>query len=166
MKRLIPLLFFFFSFPLFSQSAASSTIKARAMVVEPIQITKTVDMNFGNVIGGYSSGSLILTPEGTRIANGVQISNAVPGEVNPAQALVTHGNHKYSISLPTSFTLYNEENPNQVLFIDQFTVKPFPASQAEASDLLSIGATLNLQANQMPGFYTNSTGFNVTVSYN
>lgn len=166
MKKLMPLLFLLFSFPLFSQASANSTIKARAMVVEPIQITKTVDMNFGNVIGGYSSGSLILTPDGTRIVNGVQISNAILGEVNPAQALVTHGNHKYSISLPTSFTLYNEENPNHVLFIDQFTVKPFPTSKGEASDLLRIGATLNLQANQMPGFYTNSTGFNVTVLYN
>lgn len=165
MKILHLVLSLFCTAPLLAQASASASVDSRVTVVEPIRIEKTVDLNFGNVISGYNPGSLILAPDGTRLANGVQISNAVPGDVTPAEAVVVHGNNNYSISLPESFTLFNQENPNQIITINQFTVEPVPNS-VEGSDVLKIGATLNLEANQLPGFYTNSAGFNVTVSYN
>jgi hypothetical protein len=125
-----------------------------------------MDLDFGNVIGSFTTGTLTLDPDGIRSVNGVQISNAVPGDVTAAEAIVTHNNNNYSISLPESFTLYNSENPDQFLLINRFTVQPLPNSGDEGSDILKIGATLNLEANQLPGYYTNSAGFNVTVSYN
>ena len=149
--------------PLCAQTSASATVESRATVIDPIQIDKTVDLDFGNVITAYNPGSVILSPDGTRVAFGVEISTSMPGNVVPAEAVVTHGNNSYSITLPESFTLYNQENPNQILLIDQFTVAPL---QGVISDIIKIGATLNLEANQQSGFYTNSSGFNVTVSYN
>ncbi len=166
MKSAMLLLFLLVFFQGFSQASATSTITARVKVIEPIKITKSVDLDFGNVIGSFSTGTLTLDPDGIRTANGVQISNAVPGDVTAAEAIVTHNNNNYSISLPESFTLYNSENPEQFLVINQFTVNPSPNSGDEGSDILKIGATLNLEANQLPGYYTNSAGFNVTVSYN
>jgi len=166
MKSAILLLFVLVSFHGFSQASATSSITARVTVVEPIKITKSVDLDFGNVIGNFSTGTLTLDPDGVRTVNGVQISNAVPGDVTAAEAIVTHNNNNYSISLPESFTLYNSENPDQFLLINQFTVQPLPNAGDEGSDILKIGATLNLEANQLPGYYTNSAGFNVTVSYN
>jgi len=166
MKSAVLLLFLLFSIQGFCQASATSTITARVTVVEPIKITKSVDLNFGNVIGSFTTGTLTLDPDGVRTANGLQISNAVPGDVTAAEAIVTHNNNNYSISLPESFTLYNSENPNQFLLINQFTVQPSPNAGDEGSDILKIGATLNLEANQLPGYYTNSAGFNVTVSYN
>jgi len=166
MKRAIPLLFLLVTFQGFSQASATSTITARVTVVEPIMITKSVDLDFGNVIGSFTSGTLTLDPDGVRTVNGVQISNAVPGDVTAAEAIVTHNNNNYSISLPESFTLYNSENRDQFLLINQFTFQPLPNAGDEGTDILKIGATLNLEANQLPGFYTNSAGFNVTVSYN
>jgi hypothetical protein len=166
MKKAALLLFLFLSFQGFSQTSATSTITASATVVEPIQITKSVDLNFGSLMGNFTTGTLTLDPYGTRTVNGVQISNAVPGGVTAGEAIVTHSNNNYSISLPESFTLYNSGNPDQFLLVDQFTVKPMPNTGDEGSDILKIGATLNLGANQFAGFYTNSTGFNVTVSYN
>src|SRR5690606_17534840 len=103
---------------------------------------------------------------GTRLAQGVSISNAVPGQVNPAKAVVSHGELTYSITLPESFTLFNQENPNQMLVIDDFTVEPEPSMLGDGTEVIKIGATLNLEANQVPGFYTNAAGFNVTVTYN
>lgn len=150
----------------FSQASASVSIRTSAEIVDPIRISKTVDLNFGSVIGGYNPGSLILSPDGTRIANGVEISNAVPGEVNPAEAIISHGNNNYSITLPSTFLLFNSVNPSQSLIIDQFTVVPTPNSEGNGTDVLKIGATLNLEANQIPGTYSNPDGFNVTVSYN
>lgn len=166
MKSAVLLLILLVSMHGFSQASATSMLAARVTVVEPIMITKSVDLDFGNVIGSFTTGTLTLDPEGIRTVNGVQISNAVPGDVTAAEAIVTHNNNNYSISLPESFTLYNSENPNQFLLINQFTVRPVPNTGDEGSDILKIGATLNLEASQLPGFYTNSAGFNVTVSYN
>lgn len=146
-----------------AQASTSATVNGRATVIDPIQIDKTVDLDFGNIITAYNPGSVILSPDGSRVAFGVQISNTIPGNVTPAEAVVTHGNNNYAITLPESFLLYNQENPNQVLRIDQFTVVP---QEGDVMDVIRIGGTLNLEANQLSGFYTNSSGFNVTVSYN
>jgi len=152
-----------FSFSVTAQNSASASVNSRATIIDPIKIDKTVDLDFGNVIGAYNPGQVILSPDGSRVAYGVQISNSVPGNVNPAEAVVTHGNNDYSITLPEQFTLYNEANVNQVLIINHFTVKP---QEGNIIDIIRIGGTLNLEANQLSGVYTNSSGFNVTVSYN
>jgi len=157
------LLISLFSFSVTAQNSASASVNSRATIIDPIKIDKTVDLDFGNVIGAYNPGQVILSPDGSRVAYGVQISNSVPGNVNPAEAVVTHGNNDYSITLPEQFTLYNEANVNQVLIINHFTVKP---QEGNIIDIIRIGGTLNLEANQLSGVYTNSSGFNVTVSYN
>ena len=162
-KLILILLSLFFSGQLFAQASASTTVTSRATVIDPIKIDKTVDLDFGNVISAYTPGSIVLSPDGSRVAQGVQISTSFPGTVNPAEAIVTHGNNNYSITLPESFTLYNQENPDQKVVIDRFTVQP---ETGVVTDVIKIGATLNLDANQLSGFYTNSTGFNVTVTYN
>ncbi|WP_405198737.1 DUF4402 domain-containing protein [Christiangramia sp. LLG6405-1] len=146
-----------------AQNSASATVNSRATIIDPIKIDKTVDLDFGNVISAYNPGRVILSPDGSRVAYGVQISNSIPGNVNPAEAVITHGNNNYAITLPDQFTLYNQNNPNQILIIDRFTVLP---EEGNILDVIKIGATLNLEANQLSGFYTNSSGFNVTVSYN
>lgn len=146
-----------------AQNSASATVNSRATIIDPIKIDKTVDLDFGNVISAYNPGRVILSPDGSRVAYGVQISNSIPGNVNPAEAVITHGNNNYAITLPDQFTLYNQNNPNQILIIDRFTVLP---EEGNILDVIKIGATLNLEANQLFGFYTNSSGFNVTVSYN
>ena len=164
MKKI--LFFFIFlsaSLSAFAQASASATVESRATVIDPIQIEKTVDLDFGNIITAYNPGSVILSPDGSRIAYGVEISSSIPGNVAPAEAVVTHGNNNYAISLPESFELFHQDNPNQVLVIDRFTVEPLPGDEI---DIIKIGATLNLEANQLSGYYTNASGFNVTVSYN
>ncbi len=166
MRKFLFLLGILLSTQAFSQASATAVVNTIVNVVEPIKITKSVDLNFGNVISGYNPGTLTLAPDGTRVANGLQLSSAVQGIVSPAEAVVSHGNNNYSITLPTTFTLFNQENPNQIILIDQFTVEPLIDSGIEGVDILKIGATLNLDANQNPGVYTNSSGFNVTVTYN
>ncbi len=162
-KNIILLVLMLFSVEVWSQASASATVESRATVIDPIKIDKTIDLDFGNVISAYTPGTVVLSPDGSRIAYGVQLSTSIPGNVAPAEAVVTHGNNTYAITLPESFTLYNQANPDQILIIDDFAVEPV---QGDVSDILKIGATLNLEANQFPGYYTNSSGFNVTVSYN
>lgn len=155
-------------FPLFSFSQGSSTAKvnASAVVIEPIRINKTVDLGFGNIISSPTPGTVTLSPDGNRIATGVQISASSPGTVNPGEAEILHGKNSYSLTLPEAVTLVNENNPDQIMVIDQFLVAPQRNATAEGTDIIKIGATLNLEANQRPGYYTNTAGFNVTVAYN
>lgn len=166
MSKLLVFLFLFLSTVSLSQVSSSASVDARVRVVEPIKIDKSVDLNFGNVISSYNPGSLTLSPDGTRTTNGLEISNALPGDVTPAEAIVTHGDNNYSITLPDNFTLYNQDNQNQIIVIDQFIVEPSVEAETDGVDILKIGARLNLEANQGSGYYTNSGGFNVTVSYN
>ena len=154
---------FFITSGLFAQASSSATVITSATVIDPIRIDKTGDLDFGNVISAYNPGSVVLSPDGSRTAYGVQLSTSIPGNVNPAEAVVTHGNNSYTITLPDSFTLYNQENPDQVVIIDQFTVA---SEKGDVTDIIKIGATLKMEAHQLSGYYTNSTGFNVTVSYN
>ena len=164
MERIIYTIIIFCSFiPVKGQNSSSAEVNSRVTIIDPIQITKSVDLDFGNVISAYNPGTVVLSPDGIRVAKGVHISSTFPGNVSPAEARINHGNNKYSITLPETFTLYSQEDPNQVLRIDNFTVVP---QAGEEIDILKIGATLNLEANQASGFYTNSNGFNVTVSYN
>ena len=149
-----------------SQNSALISVTSRATIVEPITIQKTMDLDFGNVIASQTAGTVVLSPDGTRMAYGVSLSNSVPGQVNPAEAVVFHGDLSYDITLPETFTLFNEDNPNQNVILNNFTVVPLPNIIAEGNDIIKIGATLNLEANQLPGFYTNTAGFNVTVTYN
>jgi len=154
----------FFGNAVSAQISATTNVNSTAVVVEPIEITKSIDLHFGNVISGYNPGKLILSPEGSRTVFGLQLAPGSPGEVSAAEAIVKHGSYDYSITLPDNFKLFNENNPNQFLLINDFTV--FPEVSGEEIDVLKIGATLNLEANQASGFYTNSSGFNITVSYN
>lgn len=163
-RNLIFLGLLLFTLSGFAQNASSAAINSTATIVEPIEIIKNVDLHFGNVISGLNAGTVVLAPDGSRTAVGVELSPANPGEVSAAEAVVTHGDYNYSITFPDNFRLFNENNPNQFLTIDQFQVAP--VEEGTGSDVLKIGATLNLQANQLPGFYTNATGFNITVTYN
>jgi len=149
----------------FSQASASVSFQTSADVVDPIKISKVADLNFGSVIGGDNPGNLILSPDGTITANGVEVSDSSPGEVNSAQAMVAHGSNAYSITLPSSFSLFNSNDPSKTMILDQFTYTQ-SSNGGTGSDIVKIGGTLNLEANQNPGSYSNPSGFNVTVSYN
>jgi hypothetical protein len=69
MKKLFHILFLILlASQAFAQASASATVESRATVIDPIQIDKTVDLDFGNIITAYNPGSVILSPDGTRVA--------------------------------------------------------------------------------------------------
>ena len=73
-KVLSLFIFLLISTQIFAQASASATVESRATIIDPIKIDKTVDLDFGNVISAYNPGTVILTPDGSRVAYGVQIS--------------------------------------------------------------------------------------------
>jgi hypothetical protein len=149
----------------FAQSTATAT--ATATIVTPISITKTVDMNFGNVaVQTATGGTVIMDPAGVRTATGGVTLPAVTGTVAAASFTVNgQGSYTYSILLPsTAVTLTNGANS---MTASTFTSNPSGTGALTAgTQTLSVGATLNVAAAQAAGVYVSGVPFNVTVNYN
>jgi hypothetical protein len=151
----------------FAQPGASATATATATIVTPIGITKSVDMNFGNVAtNGSAIGTVVLTPASTRTATGVATLPATAGTVTAASFAVTgSGTYTYSITLPAAaITLVGA---TAGVTASTFTSTPSGTGALTAgAQTLLVGATLNLPATAVTaGSYT-SAAFTVTVNYN
>jgi hypothetical protein len=154
-----------FSSGAFAQASATAT--ATATIVTPISITKTVDMNFGNVaVQTALGGTVVMTPAGVRTATGGVTLPAVLGTVTAASFTVNgQGTYTYAITLPaTATTLTNGAN---TMTADTWTSNPSATGALTAgTQTLNVGASLNVGAAQAAGIYVSGTPFTVTVNYN
>lgn len=150
----------------FAQETATAT--ATATIVTPISITKTVDMNFGNVaVQSTTGGTVVLSPEGTRTTTGAVTLPVVNGTVTAASFTVEgQGNYTYAITLPVD-DLVLSDGAAHTMIVSAFTSTPSGTGALTAgSQVLNVGATLNVAAAQAAGTYVSGTPFNVTVNYN
>ncbi|MFA8433823.1 MAG: DUF4402 domain-containing protein [Marinifilaceae bacterium] len=150
----------------FAQETASAS--ASATIVTPISITKTVDLNFGNVaVQSTTAGTVVMAPDGSRTeANGVTLP-ATPGTVTAASFNVAgEGNYTYAITLPSTCTITHATSAS-TMEVNAFTSNPsVTGTLSSGAQTLTVGATLNVSAAQESGAYTSGTDFNVTVNYN
>jgi hypothetical protein len=149
----------------FAQVTASAT--ATATVVTPIGISKTVDMNFGNVAASVAAGTVVLATDGSRTATGgVTIPTSGVGTAAAASFTVTgQGTYTFVITLPS--TDYTITDGTHNMIVNTFTSNPSGTGTLVAgSKTLLVGATLNVGISQAAGVYTNGVGFDVTVNYN
>jgi hypothetical protein len=149
----------------FGQATATAT----ATIVSPITIVKVTDMNFGNVVTSAATGTVVLDPASARsTTGGASILVAQPGTVSAASFTVggTAG-FTYSITLPAS-VIIDDPGLGAPMTVDTFTSTPTPTGTigAGGTETLSVGATLNVGANQVGGVYTSAAPFTVTVNYN
>src|ERR1700730_18496238 len=85
----LSVLFMSLAFSSQSFAQASATANASATIVTPIAISKTADMNFGNVAVSGSAGTVVLLPAGTRTSTGGVTLPATAGTVTAAVFTVT-----------------------------------------------------------------------------
>lgn len=148
---------------------ATATATATATIVTPISISKTVDMNFGNVaVSASTAGTVVLTPAGARSATGGVTLPTTAGTVTAASFTVSgQGDYTYSITVPsTDLTITSGSN---TMTVNTFTSNPAATAGALSSggtQTLTVGATLNVGAGQAAGTYVSATPFSVTVNYN
>jgi len=152
-----------------SFAQATATAAASATIITPITITKTVDMNFGNVaVSATIAGTAILAPAGTRTtggAGGVTLP-ATTGTVAAATFTISgQASYTYAITLPASATITSSGN---TMTVNAFTSSPSATGllSSGGTQTLTVGATLNVAAAQAAGTYTNASGVPVTVNYN
>lgn len=139
---------------------ASATISAS--IIAPIGISATTPMSFGDIGPSEFSGSLVLSNSGAALATNV---TEVPGGiVSEGVFTVTgDGNAAYSVTLPSSATLSSGANTMTITGFNH-DGGATPTIAGGGSRDLSIGATLNVGANQSGGAYTGT--YQVIVNYN
>ena len=145
--------------------AATETATIFVTVVEPIALTNQGNMRFGDVVSGPDQGSVILTPDGNRVATGGTTIFAATTAGAPAVFDVQgQPNTVYAVTLPLSVTLTGRGNNR--LVVDQFTSEPAISGVTDPGGRqnLFVGATLNVDRNQDSGVYSGI--MSVTVSYN
>ncbi len=152
-----------------SVQAATDTGVATATVATAIGIAKTIDMSFGTIAGGATTGTVTLATDGSRTTTGgTNILSGSPGAA--ASFDVTgEGANTYSITLPgTPHPLIGPGSPATDMDITAWDSLPLGTGTLTAgAQTLLVGATLAVDTagNQTPGLYT-SAAFTVTVNYN
>jgi len=153
-----------------SFAQATATASASATIITPITIVKNVDMNFGNVaVSATLAGTVVMAPAGTRStggAGGVTLP-ATTGTVTAANFTVSgQSGYTYAITLPSTATITDPVS-SSTMTVNGFTSSPATTGiLTGGSQVLTVGATLNVAAGQTPGTYTNAAGVPVTVNYN
>ena len=152
-----------------SFAQATATASATATIITPITIVKTVDMNFGNVaVSASLAGTVVLAPAGGRTtggAGGVTLP-ATTGTVTAASFTVSgQSGYTYAITLPSTINI--TDAASHTMAVNNFVSNPATTGTlTSGSQVLTVGATLNVAAAQPAGTYTNATGVSVTVNYN
>lgn len=162
-SRLISVLLFL-SISSMSFGQATANFTASVTVIQPIGITTTSDMDFAN-LDASSGGAVVLTPESTRMTTGgVRLKDS--GNVSAARFEITgQSGLAFSVTLPQN--QYVLSNGRESIIIRDFT-SSYNSSGilAENTQILKVGATIDVPPNQTPGRYSNQTPLSVTVNYN
>lgn len=147
-----------------SSFAATATATATANITSTMTVRTINGLFFGDLSSSAESGTLALSPGGTRTTTGgVTVNRAIAG--SPA-AFDIQGdpNSTYAITFPAAIVMTNG-SPNTMV-VDRFTSLPEATGVIDASgqQTLFVGGTLNVDSNQSFGTYTGE--LNVTVDYN
>lgn len=146
--------------------AATDSANANAEIVAAITITNTADLNFGQIAPSGTAGTVTISVDGVRTGSpGVTLGNQV--DVSQASFDIAGApNNLYSITLPADGTITLTSGASPAMAVDDFlSDPPGPGTiNGGGTDLIDVGATLSVAANQPNGSYTGT--FDVTVAYN
>ncbi|MFT5400815.1 MAG: hypothetical protein ACI8XW_003626 [Gammaproteobacteria bacterium] len=144
--------------------AATSTATVTANIVRPISMSTQNGMEFNDVESENSAGTVVLSPNGSRIATGgIGIKSSKGGE--PATFKVEgEPNAVYTISLPPSVVM--TDSVGNTMIVDNFTSLPAAIGSLDTTgqQTLYVGGTLNVKKHQEYGPY--SGAMSVTIQYN
>jgi hypothetical protein len=158
------------------QDGTFSYASVSCFIISPIGITKVQDMNFGAIVSG-NAGSVVLSPDGNNLLTTGNVSlrttqssiTAATFEVNAGLDDLNGKNNSsaYSITLPTSdITLVSNEG--YTMRVSNFTSSPSSSGYGTLTNgkgVLTVGATLHVNASQGIGKYISSAPFPVTVNF-
>lgn len=157
-----------FSTTAVAQSSATTFAVTNATVIKPITITKTVNMNFGNLVATAAGGAIVLPTTAVRTGDAAILAGP---DGTPLAAEFTVGgevDYTYAITLPAApFDVSNSDATPAKMSVGTFVSNPSATGAlALGTQTLKVGATITLLTNQASGVYTNANALAVIVNYN
>ncbi|MGA7617408.1 MAG: DUF4402 domain-containing protein [Thermoanaerobaculia bacterium] len=145
----------------FAQASATASASANATIVPGLTLTKTADLNFGNIVQDATGGTVSVPTSGAETSTGPVLL----GVANAAAFDVTgDGNRTFSVTLPAS-PLSISDGVASTMTVNNFKDScGGTCTLATGAQSFTVGADLIVGASQTIGSYTGS--FNVTVAYN
>jgi hypothetical protein len=152
--------------------AANANGSARGQIRKPVTISKTADLNFGNVIRGTTAGTVTInartgarTRTGGTVLQGAVFSRAAFTGTASGGRLVrfTVGAPSVTLNGPGGATMTVNTFRISINGAAQQTLPRNATMPATGSSALNIGARPNVAANQADGDYTGS--FALTMDY-
>ena len=146
-----------------SASAADATATASATILQPIAVSTTTHLSFGDIYPDKTAaGTVTVDVDGGRSAGGSAKLGATAGTA-ALFAVTGESNTGFSVSLPSSIDITHDDGIT-TMAVNSFNHNATAALDANGAANFNVGATLQVGADQKPGAYTGS--FNVTVNYN
>lgn len=161
-------------------SATTTTGDVTGYTIAPIGISKTTDFNFGTIIAGSSSGTVVLSTASGRSVTG---GTALHGNTSATAALFSvtgEVNSTFSITFSSGATLKNVAGTHSMT-VDTYVAKVgsttdqssnYAGTLVTSPVSLTVGATLHVgtSGNNPAGVYSTAnsggTPLTVTVTYN
>lgn len=152
--------------PFAANAQTASTTASVNIENYALNITKTQDLNFGSVIPSAGiAGTMIVSPSGAPSTTGGVIYRLNSGYAQAFYAVSGVPSASFSVAIaPTTVTL---SGPRGTLTVNDFALNqatPIVIDSSTGVAIFSLGATLHVNAGQLPGYYTGT--FDVTVAYN
>jgi spore coat protein U-like protein len=142
----------------------SSSASATTTVVDPAVITKTSDLDFGQIEAGGPARTIVVSPHET---SGEGAGKDSGQGASPATITIEGASDQsYSISLLQGTHSLARQNGNETVKVKDFTSDIPDGLLLSGSQTINIGATLLLEDKQAAGLYNSQAGIPVIVNYN
>lgn len=127
--------------------------------VNDITLSNGASLQFGQIVAGGTSGTVIVSPSGTRTSMGGTTLGNSAGARAAAFTVTGDVDATYGITLPSATTL---SSGSDTMTVDAFT-HDATGVLAGGSETFHVGATLHVAGSQVSGSYSGT--FMVIVTY-
>lgn len=147
-----------------ASAQATAHFTASATIIQPITISTISNLNFAN-IDAKEGGEVILTPQGERqVVGSVELGDS---SLITAAAFEVVGEQGWTFSISLPGDQYGLVNGRENMILKDFTSSlGYAGNLNSRRTTVNVGATLVINAQQAPGFYTTPTPLIITVNYN
>ena len=148
--------------------AASATAEARGVVVQPLSLAKTADLDFGTVVGSAVAGTVDIDPDtGARATTGgVTGVPSYPGGRGTFQGAGTAG-QDVILTLNAPTLLISQSNPLDTITVNSMTLDSGNSTTRTIGLTgifdVGVGGNFGIAANQPAALY--SANFDLTADY-
>ena len=155
--------------PAVMQAQVSVMAHVYAEVIEGIAVMKAYSLSFGRFSPEIEGGTITITPDGSRIANGSLI--LIPGSKGPGRILVSGSpTVGFTVKLPNENVVVTHIESGSTMYVVDWVADPAFGNGAETlhdgSQMVNIGATIYVGTilDNPAGIYSGT--YMVTLAFN